>query len=59
MIGDFNTDRRYEPARCGDRIDMLVHAGWQHASHKKEPAIGLFEATTRSESTTRSLAGIS
>lgn len=32
MLGDFNTDPRYPPARCGDRIGRLVAEGWQHAA---------------------------
>ncbi len=32
MIGDFNTDPKYPPSRCGDRIEMLSHKGWECAS---------------------------
>src|SRR5262249_49934409 len=31
ILGDFNTDPTYPPARCGDRIGALVAMGWQHA----------------------------
>lgn len=31
VLGDLNTDARYPPARCGDRIGRLIHAGWTHA----------------------------
>jgi len=29
MIGDFNTDPKYPPSRCGDCIKNLVDNGWQ------------------------------
>ena len=32
MIGDFNTDPKYPPSRCGDCISTLVAEGWQLAS---------------------------
>jgi len=32
MIGDFNTDPKYPPSRCGDCIKNLVDDGWQLAS---------------------------
>jgi endonuclease/exonuclease/phosphatase family metal-dependent hydrolase len=32
MIGDFNTDPKYPPSRCGDCIAKLVADGWQLAS---------------------------
>jgi len=31
FIGDFNTDSRYPKSRCGDYIDKMTNAGWQHA----------------------------
>jgi len=31
ILGDFNTDPGYLKAKCGDRIEMLVAKGWQHA----------------------------
>jgi len=36
IAGDFNTDAGYSKARCGDRLERLVRAGWQHAA----PATG-------------------
>jgi endonuclease/exonuclease/phosphatase family metal-dependent hydrolase len=32
IIGDFNTDPKYPPNRCGDYIQRLVDDGWQLAS---------------------------
>ena len=32
ILGDFNTDPCYPPAKCGDRIATLVAMGWQHAT---------------------------
>ena len=32
IIGDFNTDPRYPPSKCGDRIRRLVDDGWHLAS---------------------------
>jgi len=34
IMGDFNTDPEYQPAKCGDRISKLVDEGWQHAIPK-------------------------
>lgn len=34
IMGDFNTDPEYKPAKCGDRINQLVDEGWQHAMPK-------------------------
>ena len=31
LIGDFNIDPRYPPAKCEKRFDMLKKEGWQHA----------------------------
>ncbi len=31
ILGDFNTDPSYPPARCGDRFDILAAMGWRHA----------------------------
>jgi endonuclease/exonuclease/phosphatase family metal-dependent hydrolase len=31
LMGDFNTDPNYQPARCGDRIRELAQRGWRHA----------------------------
>ncbi|MFI5456535.1 MAG: endonuclease/exonuclease/phosphatase family protein [Isosphaerales bacterium] len=31
LIGDFNTDPKYPPSRCGDRIKRLTDDGWQLA----------------------------
>lgn len=36
IVGDFNTDPSYSPARCGDRIARLVESGWTHV----RPAAG-------------------
>jgi hypothetical protein len=32
IIGDFNTDPKYPPSECGDRIGRLVESGWQLGS---------------------------
>jgi endonuclease/exonuclease/phosphatase family metal-dependent hydrolase len=32
IIGDFNTDPKYPPNECGDRIGRLVDSGWQLGS---------------------------
>jgi len=32
FMGDFNTDPRYSPARCGHRITRLITYGWKHAT---------------------------
>ena len=32
IIGDFNTDPKYPPSECGDRIGRLVDSGWQLGS---------------------------
>lgn len=34
IMGDFNTDPEYQPAKCGERISQLVDEGWQHAMPK-------------------------
>lgn len=34
IMGDFNTDPEYQPAKCGDRISKLVDEGWQLAMPK-------------------------
>ncbi len=31
ILGDFNTDPSYPPAKCGNRINQMVIEGWQHA----------------------------
>ncbi|NLX49079.1 MAG: endonuclease/exonuclease/phosphatase family protein [Methanospirillum sp.] len=31
ILGDFNTDPTYSPARCGDRFRRMEAEGWHHA----------------------------
>lgn len=38
IIGDLNTDPKYAPARCGDRIQRLINQGWQHAVPSGDPS---------------------
>ena len=46
VLGDFNTDPRYPPNSCGDRIGKLVSIGWQLASPAEDASYWAFKNGT-------------